>query len=298
MLGALFDAVHRRITAFVLLIWNGAVLVLSLLIAAIGALMEIGWLPRTKADTYASWQNWSMIALLVVAAVIAFEGVGWAWWQMRVSREEFFAARGWRSPPWRVFSALRQRLGLPAYISNFGRGRMSLSIIYFLAAILNMGLVALLVIPFMIFSIEQGAPGASVWLLAALGFASLVVLNFIGLGALLQNIAAARATKLYQRAREWDGRPPILFLRAFNQDSAKLKAASRDPLVNFLLAAASPARLTKSCWSMPRCTAPSSRSAIHATRRRRSAPRASSCRATAMNGKTWSSNWCAPRTLS
>ena len=40
--------------------------------------------------------------------------------------------------------------------------------------------------------------------------------------ALLQRLASRRATKLYQDARKWDARPPILFLRSFNQDTLNL----------------------------------------------------------------------------
>src|SRR5262249_30807473 len=38
-------------------------------------------------------------------------------------------------------------------------------------------------------------------------------------------------TRLYQQTREWDARSPIVFLRAFNQDAARLRTRSVDPFV-------------------------------------------------------------------
>lgn len=231
--GALFDFLHRRLVAFVLLCANLVVLVFGLFIVVAGAGLESGLIARTDPSTgdMPLWQVWSLIGVMLLSALIAFEGVGWAWWQLWISRAGFFAARGWKPPPWRVFSGMRQRLGLPAFISNFGRGRLGLTLIYFLVAVLNMGLVAILAIPVFVFAIEQDAANSTIFLFVALGFAGLVVLNAIGVSALLQKVAAARATKLYQDARDWDTRAPIVFLRAFDQDQTKLKALSRDPLV-------------------------------------------------------------------
>ena len=61
--------------------------------------------------------------------------------------------------------------------------------------------------------------------------AALFVLNLAGLGRVLQNAASRRAAQLYQQARDWDARAPVVFLRAFDQDAARLKPRTIDPLI-------------------------------------------------------------------
>lgn len=235
-LAAVVSFIHRRLTAFLLLWVNLVVFVLGLGIGIFGIIDGLGLsppaAPSQTAEDLPPWQVWSLAIIMLCGAAIAFEGLGWSWWQMRIGRAQYFAARGWRPPPWRLNSMARQTLGLPAFISNFGRGRMLLTGIYFLVAVVNLGLIAMLLVPFGIFSIERGAHILTPVLVTA-SFAGLAVLNAIGLGTLLQNIAAKQASRLYQKARDWDSRPPVLFLRQFDQDAAKLKARSIDPWVKF-----------------------------------------------------------------
>jgi hypothetical protein len=232
---AVADAMHRRLVAFIAL----SVLAPSIAIFIFGGIgiagQGLGILEQGGEDDIVLpiWQLWMLAAVLVISLLIALEALGWAWWQMTTSRAGFFAARGWRPPLWRVSSALRRVVGLPAYISNFGRGRLGLTLIYFVAAIVNLGLIAILLVPLMLFGMDEGQPDAIQYFGIAMGFAALVVLNFLGVGVLLDRIADARATKLYQDVREWDARAPIVFLRAFNQDDEKLPARTRDPVVRF-----------------------------------------------------------------
>jgi hypothetical protein len=227
LVATVFGIVHRRLAALLLLLVN-------LITVAVGVIAPIGFLaPGTpSSQEYTPLQIGAMVVLVIVAGLIAIEGTGWAWWQLRVPRAQFFAARGWRPSAWRIYSTMRQSIGLPGFISNFGRGRLVLTLTYFLVAVLNIGLVAAFAIPFTLFSIERGADFSQQLIFIA-GMAGLLILNFIGVGKLLQGFASWQATRLYQKARDWDSRPPVVFLRAFDQDAEKLKAQSKDPLVKF-----------------------------------------------------------------
>src|SRR5262249_40526891 len=52
-----------------------------------------------------------------------------------------------------------------------------------------------------------------------------------GIGHRFARVAARCATHIYQRVREWDSRPPVIFLRAFTQDDIRVAAGTRDPLL-------------------------------------------------------------------
>lgn len=233
IMGFLFDALHRRVLALLALLITVPVTVFAIAGVLQGALMIVGRAEPTLApdgQPLAMWQVWAVTVLMVVSVIIAAESAGWAWWQMTTSRAGFLAARGWRPPPWRLFSSLRRHLGLPAYISNFGRGRFGLTLIYFLAAVVNIGLVALTLVPTLLLGIDRGADLAGELAIAA-SFGGLFVLNLLGVGVLIDRWGDRVATKLYQKARDWDGRPPIVFLRDFDQDDAKLPARAHDPFV-------------------------------------------------------------------
>lgn len=227
IVGALFDSLPSRVTALFGLIASALLMLVSFAIVA-----EALWgqLHAASMTDYDAVQNWIGITVVSLSLPIFAEGVGWSWWQLRASRAEFLAARGWRPSAWRMLSALRVRMGLPAFISNFGRGRMGLTVIYFLIAILNLGLVACIFAPAVASYIPRNNTLLTPFFIVG-GFLALPILNMLGAGALLQGLASRRATKLYQDAREWDARPPIVFLRAFDQDTLKLKARAFDPIV-------------------------------------------------------------------
>jgi hypothetical protein len=58
--------------------------------------------------------------------------------------------------------------------------------------------------------------------------AGAVALNLVGLGRLLDNATRRHAAHLYQSVREWDDRPPVLFLRSFEQDKVAIPARTRN----------------------------------------------------------------------
>lgn len=227
IVGALVDSLPSRVMGFF-----GLVASIVLLLLSFAVIAEASWdqLHAASMTDYGAIQNWIGITVVGLSLPIFAEGVGWAWWQLNASRAEFLAARGWRPPAWRMISALRVRMGLPAFISNFGRGRMSLTAIYFLIALLNLGLVAFIFAPAVASYIPRNNTLLTPFFIVG-GFLALPILNVLGAGALLQRLASRRATKLYQDARKWDARPPIVFLRAFDQDALKLQALANDPIV-------------------------------------------------------------------
>jgi hypothetical protein len=234
IVSALAAAIHRRLTALVMLALTLVLFLICFLAGLAGISENLGWTSRAAGEPInPAWVQWSVVATALAAAPIAFEAIGWAWWQLRVPRTQFFAARGWRAPMTHIFSSARQSLGMPSFISNFGRGRTLLTCIYFLIAVLNLGLLGVLAAPFSMIAAHAGGATLTAGVLAAGGFLSLLLLNAAGLGALLSRIASARATRLYQKARDWDARPPIVFLRAFDQDAQRLAPRSIDPLAKF-----------------------------------------------------------------
>ncbi|MET0182892.1 MAG: hypothetical protein ABW199_08415 [Caulobacterales bacterium] len=231
---ALSDGLHRRIAALIALPIAWAWVILAPFSIA-GGLGEIfGFLPQDEGETpLPHWQAWALIAMVALSMLVALEAAIWSWWQLTTSKETFFAARGWRPPVWRLFSTYRRHLGLPAFIANFARGRISLTMFYFGVAILNTGIIAALFIPIFMF-VDPNEDGEITGIIVSIVvLALLLVLNLIGAGHLLDRVADRRATKLYQGVREWDDRAPVIFLRAFDQDDAKLHALTRDAFVKF-----------------------------------------------------------------
>lgn len=234
---AISDSVHRRLIALLMLIIAGLVLVLGPL-AIFGAVADLAGVPL-PAETaegapapMSGWQLGVMLAMLVLTTLIAFEATAWAWWQLTTSQAGFMAARGWRPPVWRLLSTFRRHLGLPPFLANFARGRLTLSVLYFLVAVMNSGLVAALVLSVLAFAPDESSktPETDLIVLGVV-MIGLLALNLVGVGNLFGRIADGRATQLYQKVRDWDARAPIVFLRAFDQDDEKLAAVSIDPFV-------------------------------------------------------------------
>jgi hypothetical protein len=165
------------------------------------------------------------------AGLIAYELARHAWWQLTTGAEGFSAVRGWRPPPWRLFTVLRRHLGLPSFISYVGRKRAIVSLLYLGVAILNLGLLMAFAIPMALkpgFEHEPRDPQAINPYVGLAVMTSLLLLNLFGAGSILGRGADGRTTKLYQGVREWDVREPIVFLRAFDQDDERLRAVSGD----------------------------------------------------------------------
>jgi hypothetical protein len=177
------------------------------------------------------WETLALAVLTALCAVAAYEGLGWAWWQARVAEEGYLAARGWRVPRWRLFSTFRRMLGVPAFISNFGRDRLALTVSYFVVVLFNTGIAAVFAVPFLLFALGSAGldPAITKGMIVALGL--LLAFNVLGANRGLAALADKRATRQYQSVREWDARPPLLFLRSFDQDDERLPASTRNPLL-------------------------------------------------------------------
>jgi hypothetical protein len=168
---------------------------------------------------------------MVFAFFISLELCAQAWWQLTVSDEGFRAASGWRPRAARILANFRRHMGLPAFLSNFGRGRKVLSLLYFLVAVLNTGIAILLFMPIMLaVMLHFGESGRDVFVFFGM-LGGLLLLGFFGIGHWFARVAASRATNIYQSVREWDSRRPVIFLRAFSQDDIRFAAGTRDPLL-------------------------------------------------------------------
>ncbi len=229
---AVINAIHRRgIALLALPVFAGAVILMPF--AAFGAVMNLLGIdvdPDGPTNVEPAYQMFAMIAFSVLSVVVAWELLGWARWQLMASNDGFLAMRGWRPRGWQVFSNLRTALGLPTFVSNFGRGRLSLSVLYFLVSLLNVGIAAVFALPFLMMTDTQPQNGA---VLIAIGvvLVGLLALNLFGLGERMAGLANRRATSQYQGVRAWDARPPIVFLRTFDQDDERLPALVKHPLL-------------------------------------------------------------------
>lgn len=224
VVGALSDVLHRRVSGAVFLAFAIYLMVISVggAIAAVLSLSGAGFdlgLPRD--DTM--W----LLVLTPMGALIAYQVLRHAWWQMTTTRENFLAVRGWRAPPWQVLSTLRRQLGLPAFLSYVGKRRLRATLLYFGVAVLNLGLIIFLALPTFFGSLtEYDSPLAiGATLTIAIG---LLAANIFGAGNIIARRADASATALYQSVREWDTRAPIVFLRSFNQDDDRVPVTGGD----------------------------------------------------------------------
>ncbi len=229
LVGGIIDVLHRRVVGFALFVAS----VVAVLFFTTGAIYSAGWLAgldmRTASDPQAMPLNDALWFGLfgLFAAIMAFEVMRAGWWQFTTSAEDFRATRGWRPSAWRPLSSFRRYLGLPSFLSYVGKNRRVASVLYFGVAVLNLGLVLLLMLPTMIGSQpDQTETFNPLVAYGAMGV--LLLLNLVGAGALLARLADKRATKLYQNVRDWDERAPIVFLRAFDQDAARLRARGGD----------------------------------------------------------------------
>jgi hypothetical protein len=228
VVGAVIDTVHRRIIGLILFV-VGLITFLFLIMAVIyaGAFsigIELGSTPNE--DMTRNEALWFGLFGLVTL-LITYELIIVGWWQLTVSAQNFRAVRGWRPPLWRLLTSFRRYLGLPGFLSYVGKKRRVVTLLYFGVAVLNLGLVMLLMLPTYLGTEGNQIENFNPWF-AYPPIVTLLLLNLLGAGNILARMADKRATQLYQNVREWDQRAPIVFLRAFDQDDNKLKARGGD----------------------------------------------------------------------
>jgi hypothetical protein len=231
--GAVVDVMHRRLVALAVFVVSLAGLFFLSTGAIYSGLSLLG-VDVTTANNPAMPTREAIWFGLTggVGALMCYELMRASWWQLTASADNFRAVRGWRPPPWRLLTSFRRHLGLPSFLSYVGNKRLVVTMLYFGVAVLNLGLLLILLLPILIGSEGEATAAfnpATVY--ACMG--GLLLLNLIGAGGLLARLADKRATKLYQNVREWDARAPIVFLRAFDQDDARLKARGGDPIARW-----------------------------------------------------------------
>ena len=223
---AVVNAVHRRLTGLANLLFFAPIALAAPISAIIALAVAVGINP-SRGQTPVT--EAALGVAMGIVSIVAFEAVGQAWWQAFASRETFLAARGWRPPPFFVLTTFLRQLGLPAYLS-FTRGDVRLPMLYFGVAVLNAGVVAaLLVVGFV--GTPQRDPNA-IWIAAVM--VALLLLQATGVGRRLRAFADREETRNYQKVRQWDARPPVVFLRSFEQDGATIRPQSRDPLLRVM----------------------------------------------------------------
>lgn len=227
--GAIVDVLHRRIVGLILFFGGlGSFVFLGLgVFVAAGVLLGFDMSSPNNPEglTHADAIWFGLFGL--VSCIITYQLMIEGWWQLMARADDFRAVRGWRPPAWRLFTSFRRYLGLPSFLSYVGQKRRIVTLLYFGVAVLNLGLVMLLLLPTFIGS--QGELPTEFNAFIAYGtMGALLLLNLFGAGAILARMADRRATQLYQNVREWDARAPIVFLRAFDQDDNKLRARGGD----------------------------------------------------------------------
>lgn len=228
LIGVAIDLLHRRLVGLVMLLSSGALTVFFVwvVIGAARALIT-GDLPSLPDRTLSPTAIAALGALGVIGALTNYQCAWHGLWQLTVGGSRYRAARGWRPPVWRLLTTFQRHLGLPAFLAHIGAGRLGASLLYFLVAILNIGLLLAPLIAFLLITPQR----AENWFdpqALLIGAGVLLALNLIGAGALVSKLADGRTTKVYQAVREWDARAPIVFLRAFDQDSHKLRTRGGD----------------------------------------------------------------------
>lgn len=226
VIGGVIDALHRRIIGLALVLF-GLFCVVICGTAPLYAYMAVtGHIAEVSTEAARIEAVWFGV-FGIVAAIVGYELLRHGWWQMSARAEDFRAVRGWRPPAWRLLTSFRRYLGLPGFLSYVGKKRRLVSVLYFGVATLNLGLLTLLMLPMF----AGGQSNQTQDFNAPLTFGvlgGLLVLNLIGAGNWLARLADRRATALYQNVREWDQRAPVIFLRAFDQDDARLRARGGD----------------------------------------------------------------------
>jgi len=224
-----FELPHRRLTALYLIAGWGWL---------VWYLLKASYNEYVTSELYgmrlADFSGAPMDAVLVLVgyvlypalcALICLEGVIQALWQLTATKEGFIATRGSRD---RGISG--RLLGMPAFLNRIKRGGFGLGVLYFLIAVTNTVLLAVIGMPFYYFAIA-GTTQFSPPIVAAILVGAVVAA--IVLGRVLTFFAERSATRIYQGVREWDTRKPVVFLRTFDQDNERLRVRGGDPIVRF-----------------------------------------------------------------
>jgi hypothetical protein len=226
-LGWVLDRLPRRLTGTLQAIVFGAGFGLFGFSAGAFALLLTGNVPWTDPEAPDFGSELGFFLFSLVGCALTWTALRASIWQALTSPEAFLAARGWRPPAWHP-SQFWRYLGLPPFLARFGRlGVVVLALLYFVVAIVNTGVFGVFALPTAIVELDD-VDSERFFDRAALLFGGLLLAQIVGVGRFVATRANRAATRIYQRVREWDARPPIVFLRDFDQDVHRQRARSRD----------------------------------------------------------------------
>ena len=225
--GWILDRLPRRIVAVVLVAYllqyagSALLVVLGATLTVLGAVE-----PPPDLENVRWWQAAAAyVWLLVIIGAFGWSGLRFGLWMLFVPREHYFAARGWR-PRGTFLGTVFRYLGLPPFLAVVREGRVRLGALYLAVAIVNSGVIGWFVLaPLLIVPAELTEP---FWNAGTALVGVLMVAQLVGVGRWLVRRADALAVDVYRRVREWDERPPVVFLRRFDRDAEKLLPGGQD----------------------------------------------------------------------
>jgi hypothetical protein len=171
--------------------------------------------------------------------VLGLEFAALAFFMAFAGKERFFSARGWRPSIRRPLSSVARIFGFPSYLTQLRRGGFLPTVLYVVIACINSTAVILLVLPLALpvpeirdaLSPNPSAQTFETGELIFIGFAiAMAALAIVG-GPALVRLAHRASASRYQSVRDWDDRPPVVFLRSFQQDQAKIDFRPLNPLL-------------------------------------------------------------------
>jgi hypothetical protein len=173
----------------------------------------------------------AFLATFVIVAVLFVEMTLYALWTACASQAAYLSVRGWR-PPWRrLISNFEEQIGFPTFAAFLSRGRVRLGLLFLAIAALNSYFFGVLTLAMWAPASGESWTPANIAVIAPAGASAVLVL--LGLGRVTFGAMRRRATCLYQGVREWDSRPPILFLRTFRQDKTTIDVRTRDLMLTW-----------------------------------------------------------------
>jgi len=224
--GLVGDLVPRRILGVLALVqaWSFSLV----LIAPLAAILSLlGCTERPEGVEPSTMRSLMFLVFSFLAFFLLIAAWRWGWWMMTTPRDQFLGARGWR-PGVAPLSAMFRYVGLPPFLTQVRRGWLGLFLLHFVIAVINTGILAWFFIPTSL-ALDDEVPPILYFM------ASIAFIQILGAGRWLRRRADAMLIRRYQGVREWDARPPVLFLRRFDDDAKRLTSVlSFDPIVHLL----------------------------------------------------------------
>jgi len=190
------------------------------------------WKSQLAAHPFLDFLITLFILAATALAIVLFVELGClAVWAILAPKAAYLSVRGWR-PSWlQPVRNLTHQLGFPAFVAQIRRGQFSLAGLYGLIAVLNVVFFGVLTAGLWFPRANNpAAQSVDLAILLAIPIGALL-LQPVGVGAVLDKVTRRHAAELYQSVREWDDRPPVLFLRSFEQDKVPIRARTRNPVL-------------------------------------------------------------------